>query len=468
MRFWKIALLSGGLILTGWLGWRYAASQQIVTLIALNANTGQLEWMHPFSVSSDSFSKGPIAADGKILVGFHERSSDSKKRTKSYQLQALDAKSGKQLWVYRPAGKYDPLKIEIYPSVVFQNQQIYIQGGNELRSLDPATGQQIWAIQRPWFKPPDPDSISSLGLVALPKQVIVIGANKKERSLQWLDPKTGKLQRQISFSLDQLTTTRDLITADDRSVFLATKELIQTGPNSYDDSGRTAVIAYDLKTGQRRFRTEVTDSGGIEDLQARPDGLQIWSYGYYDSKQLKFRADGSYLAIQANTGSILWRRFTQELLCPITGYSWQVDSESVYLHCGRRQVADSEDSPKSSTIVALSTQTGQLKWKYLASPDNYSMFFPSALSPKQFLTFRKVEVGNDAQTQAIALDRQTGKLLWSFAPYTTPYMTTSPQRVATEGDRFFMLDLIPRWQVWLLQANPNWYLNHSSKLGQSK
>jgi hypothetical protein len=87
-----------------------------------------------------------------------------------------------------------------------------------------------------------------------------------------------------------------------------------------------------------------------------------------------------------------------------------------------------------------SLQTGKVKWQYLASPNHYLRFFPTAVTPKQFLTFR--EVGSNAQTQAIALDRQTGKLLWSFAPYSDrPQLRLFAE---TEDDRFLMLDVIPR------------------------
>ncbi|MBC7970995.1 MAG: hypothetical protein H7Z11_12895, partial [Verrucomicrobia bacterium] len=65
-----------------------------------------------------------------------------------------------------------------------------------------------------------------------------------------------------------------------------------------------------------------------------------------------------------------------------------------------------------------------------------------------------------SQTQAIALDRQTGKILWAFPLYDEKarYVGTAGSVVAAEGDRFFMLDVLPRWQLWLLQVNRNWYV----------
>jgi len=111
-------------------------------------------------------------------------------------------------------------------------------------------------------------------------------------------------------------------------------------------------------------------------------------------------------------------------------------------------------------IVALSAQTGQVKWQTQISPDRYSDNLPSAVSAQQYLTFRYVLKTKVGQKQAIALDRQTGKILWAFPLYDEKarYVGAAGSVVAAEGDRFFMLDVLPRWQLWLLQMNRNWYV----------
>jgi hypothetical protein len=85
------------------------------------------------------------------------------------------------------------------------------------------------------------------------------------------------------------------------------------------------------------------------------------------------------------------------------------------------------------------------------------------MADRQYLTFRRVKKANVWQTQAVALDRQTGKLLWTFPLFDdeAQYVNTFRSIVAAESDRFFTLDLLPRWQLWLLQINPNWYLKQS-------
>jgi outer membrane protein assembly factor BamB len=451
MQFWKIALLSGGLTLAGWLGWLYF-SKQTATLVALNTHTGKLAWLHPFTDKTDTYIRSPIAADGKVLVEFiqllssEERTGDNKP---FYQLQALDARSGQTLWAYHPPNNvYTAFDMRAKQSIIFQANQLYLQFGGELRSLDPTTGKQRWAIKRPWF--PDQAISPSMGVAVLPQNVSAIAANKRTRSLQFLDPKTGKVQRQVKFSLDQLTTTRDLIVANNRSVFLETAGIIQTGKESYHNSGRAAITAYDIKTGAVRFQTEIPASGGVSNLQTGPNGLQIRSYGYYDPKQGKFASGLALLAIDSSSGRIRWRKPYQQIPCPYDGQSWRVDEDSIYLNCG-----EPLSGPASSTIVALSTQTGNVKWRTqvrLAS-SLLSPFPNSAVSTQHFFTFRQIQVGRSVQTQAIALNRQTGKLLWSFPVTSDRYVYNPQQVVATEGDRFYFLDLVPHWRIWLWQIS---------------
>jgi polyvinyl alcohol dehydrogenase (cytochrome) len=451
MQFWKIALLGGGLTLMGWLGWRYS-SQQTVTLVALNTHTGQIAWLHPFPDATDSFSRGPIAADGKVLIDFIQALNSEKQTGTSrpfYQLQALDAKSGQLLWTYHPPNNvYTAFDVWTSQSVMFQANQLYLQFGDEFRSLDPATGQQRWAIKRPWSVP-DP-LFTPMGVVILPEYVSMITGNKRERLLQFLDPKTGKVRRQSKFILDPRTTTRDLIAADDRSVFLQTTRSVQTGKESYQNSG-PAITAYDIATGAVRFQTEIPASSRVSQFQAGPNGLQIKSDGYYDAKQGMYVGGLTLLAIDSTSGRVRWRKPYEQIPCVYDGGSWRVDADSIYLNCGEPRT----NTPAASTVVAVSTQTGNVKWQTQTS--FASNLFPplqnSAVSAQQLLTFRQIKTGQSIQTQAIGLDRQTGKLLWSFPLSSARYVYNPRQVVATEGDRFFFLDLVPRWRIWLWQAS---------------
>lgn len=167
------------------------------------------------------------------------------------------------------------------------------------------------------------------------------------------------------------------------------------------------------------------------------------------------------LAVSTTSGQRLWQENWAQLGCREDGYSWRVDADTVYLNCDRngRVLYKSQESK----IVALSAQTGQVQWQTQISPDRYSDDLSNTVSAQQYLTFRIVAKAEAEQTQAIALDRQTGKVLWVF-PLFDPeakYVDTWQSIVAAEGNHFFTLDVLPRWQLWLLQMNRNWYVKQS-------
>lgn len=62
---------------------------------------------------------------------------------------------------------------------------------------------------------------------------------------------------------------------------------------------------------------------------------------------------------------------------------------------------------------------------------------------------------------AIALDRQTGRLLWSVPLFDARYMNAFRAIIAVDQEKVFMLDVLPQWQLWLLRLNRDWYLNRA-------
>lgn len=295
-----------------------------------------------------------------------------------------------------------------------------------------------------------------MGLISRPNTLTIINRNDKQQALQTLDPKTGKPLQQTPLSLSKLRTAKKPIAADDRSLFLETSGPVPAeSPNTSFDGGTSMIIAYDLKTLQPRFRIDI--QGDLSHLQVAGNTLQIRTYDRYDRKTQTF-ATGEVLAVSTTSGQRLWQKNTAQLGCREDGYSWRVNTDTVYLNCNRngRVLNGSQESK----IVALSAQTGELKWQTQVSPNYYSRNLPNAVSAQQYLTFRIVGTAKAKQTQAIALDRQTGKMLWAFPLHDDEarYVDSWQSVVATDGDRFFMLDVLPRWQLWLLKVNRNWYV----------
>ncbi|MBW4692139.1 MAG: PQQ-binding-like beta-propeller repeat protein [Lyngbya sp. HA4199-MV5] len=451
---WKTVLLGGTIALLGWLGWRYA-DQRKPTLLALNTTTGKLQWVQPLAPDI-GYSKGPIVGDGKVFLGACV--DDAVKGFSAYRLQAFDAQSGRFLWALQPQRTTIPYDLASNEAVSIQDGQLYLQLENELQAIDPATGKQRWAIPRRWFFAPV-NVWYGIGLISRPNALVVLNSNGKERVLQTLDPKTGKVLKQIPRSLGKLTTTRNLITADDRTLFLETSGLVPAdSPNTFLDSGISTITAYDIKTLQTRFRAI---TGNIVHLQAVGDALQLSTNLNYDPKTRKL-SDGKILAVSAESGQLLWQKTKHQLQCP-GSYFKQIDNDTVYLNCSGYPGTVSRNEQNSRVVVAVSAQTGDVKWQARISPNRYSDNLPAAVNAHQYLTFRNVLKSNVSQTQAIALDRQTGKLLWTF-PLFDPearYVDTWQSIVAAEGDRFFTLDVLPRWQLWLLQMNRHWYVKQA-------
>ena len=449
---WKYKLILAGAIAAGGIwGW-HVAQQRSATLVAFDTNTGTVQWFQALRSVDDFYSRGAIATNGTVVLS-SAASSTPEQRFDTYQLQAFAVQSGDRLWSKHfnaPVGDETSgfgYLFAANPAINLQPTALYAQIGNELQALDSSTGQPRWAIERPWFNLNGRSVWDGLGAAAAGQQLAVLQLNQRQRLLQTLDAATGKLLRQTTLPLNNLTTTRDRITYSDRRIFLETSGLIPLGNNSFQDSGQSTVIAYDLDRGQLQFRAPIT--GSINNLQAVGKTLQL-------STELTLNPNGlerQVLALELQTGQVLWRRSNAQLECFDFSYSWRVDARSVYLNCNRRH-----NGQDSSTIMALSAQTGQMQWQSLVSPNRHSRDLPSAISARQLLTFRQVGQGDRQQTQAIALDRQTGKLLWTVALFDDRYVNTFRSVVATDQDQFFVLDAIPQWQLWLLRLNRYWYL----------
>jgi outer membrane protein assembly factor BamB len=446
-RFWKLTLLGGAVAVASWLGWSYADRQQ-PTLVAVNTTTGKLQWVYPLS-DDFGYSKGPIAGNGKVVLDGCLKTTDD--NCGAYQIQAFDAQSGKLLWHNRPSGSFDPYKIASNQAAIVQTDRLYLQLERELQSIDLATGAQQWQIPRQWFYR-NGGSWYGMGAIDRPDKLAILKIDRRTRLLQTLDPKTGKLRQQATITIPNLATTLDKIAANDRSLFLETSGLVPANtPGSFHHSGTSTVTAYDSQTLQPRFRTDI--KGNIFAMKAIDKILLINNYAHNDVKTKK-TVEGNLVGMNADTGQVLWQKKPSQLNCDPFKHE-PVDIDTVYLNCRRSDNFLSTVGAGDNRIVALSIQTGAVKWQTQLSSGS-SDDLPATVGNRQYLAIRRVSQANTQPLQTVALDRQTGKLLWAFPLFDrTGTVDTFRSIVAAEGDRFFTLDRIPRWQLWLLQVNPS-------------
>jgi outer membrane protein assembly factor BamB len=299
-----------------------------------------------------------------------------------------------------------------------------------------------------------------MGLVARSdKLAMLLELGNRQRSLQILDPKTGKLQRQATIKIPNLETTRDTIATNDRTVFLETSELLPGDkPNEFRSGNTQTLTGYDSKTLQPRFRKDIK-GGSILQMEPIPQ-----SGGFANGNILILEHDieiglstedgKTFLAIDANTGRLLWRKTGSQLNCFGRAMRrYRADADNVYFDCGRATLS----SYKDSRVVALSIKTGSIRWQTKLSAPSGEDDSPTAMNERQYITFGNVSKTDTRQIQAVALDRQTGKLLWVFPLFDNNMQFRFRDIVAADGDRFFTLDVLSRWQLWLLQMNINWY-----------
>jgi polyvinyl alcohol dehydrogenase (cytochrome) len=292
----KLTLLGGAVAVAGWFGWGYAwgyANQRKLMLIALDTTTGKLAWL--YGLADDiSRSKGPIAGDGKVVLDACVRKATE--YCGVYQIQTLDARSGKLLWskrqptVDRPVVRtqtggerisisYDIARSRISngKSATIQNNRLYNQLENRLRSIDLTTGAEQWTIPARGG-----NNIYGMGLVALPDKLAMLKFDSRyEGFLQIIDLKTGKLQQQATITIPKREATRNIIAANNRTLFLETSGLRSgKAPETSADFDTTTITAYDSKTLQPRFRTNIkTGIGGVRQMVALENILLLRDYG---------------------------------------------------------------------------------------------------------------------------------------------------------------------------------------------
>ncbi|GAP95522.1 outer membrane protein assembly factor BamB family protein [Leptolyngbya sp. NIES-2104] len=456
LKHWRYKFVLGIALIAGGAWTIYVGQQRSTTLLAIDTNTGKIQWVQPLGGARNLYSRGAIAANGTVVLGLGE-SSSPESRLDIYRLRAFDVRSGNPLWttaLNSPAdGTSDAIGYWFASTyaIDLQPNAVYAQMGDELQSLDPRTGQKRWAIKRPWLDYKDRPLRFGLGIAATEELLAVLQLKQNQRSLLTIDANTGKVIRQTAIPFKNLEETNNRITARNRLAFLETSGRIPVDNGSLSN-GRSTITAYNLDTGQVRFRVPIT--GGISNLQAFGQTIQLSTDPVINYQRSAIDQSSQFMGLALETGRTLWKKSVEQIQCGDFGWSWRVDAESVYFNC--RQ-------PKqySSTIFSLSAKTGQIQWQTLVSPNGYSDKIPVAIAPRQLLTFRNVSQSNQSQTQVIALDRQTGRLLWSVPLFDAQYMNAFRAIVTVDQEKVFILDVLPQWQLWLLKLNRDWYLNRA-------
>jgi outer membrane protein assembly factor BamB len=228
----------------------------------------------------------------------------------------------------------------------------------------------------------------NLGIATTQQRVGVVFLDPQRQWIQFLDAATGQVLSQTLFPATDWLTNFSLIVQNDRNAFIT---------NGSANEANRVITAYSMDTGQILFRQPF--EGWINNVQATDKTLLLSTDVVSNPKQPDRRIEGQIVALDSQTGQLRWQRSNSQLQCVNYASTWQADPQSVYLNCDRR----SNSIQGSSTIVALSTQTGEIRWQTVISPNRHSKDIPIAVSERQLLTLRQANQGDRLQTQAITL-----------------------------------------------------------------
>jgi outer membrane protein assembly factor BamB len=189
-------------------------------------------------------------------------------------------------------------------------------------------------------------------------------------------------------------------------------------------SAGTKVWAFSAMTGAPLWRV---------DIGRRADGhIAAASEG-----RLFVGADSSVFALDAATGALIWRTGI--------GDSWEFDGrvrgvsvrgEAVYV-CAQEPLFWNGYRSRGN-VVALNAQTGAILWRYL-------MFFETEYnfcSSEPLVTEHLVVLGDAGGNNIVAVQRATGEFLWRFqgeqgwvGPWDTPSLIGDSVITASSNDR---------------------------------
>lgn len=292
------------------------------TLYALR--DGKARWQFETHVVADP----PVLADGtvylpdKVYVDGQDRG----------RLYALDARTGQRQWMFRTDREYLSLSTVAGDTVVCMDRQVDpdLDGRqSRLYTLEATDGTERWAVEM------EGDVIAAAragGVVAAlvrRHEVSDEGRDIAADELRAFDIGSGARR----WSRSAGTTGTEVLLVTDKSVY--------TGVDG-------AFVAYDIGTGEVRWRIEGFNGGGS-------DPVQIVDGTVYLPVRTDDENSGSVLAVAADDGSSRWERSVADVF----GDPAEVGQVSV---AGDTVYATNRWSP--STVVAMRPGTGERRATY--------------------------------------------------------------------------------------------------------
>lgn len=472
---WMLAILSIPAALIGNWGWSYLNSNQ-TALIALDSNSGKFLW----SLGFDNELTRSIAVDrDRVFVSTLSETNTSgdgvlTQRQYQYRVVALAAKSGQKLWSFDPPGA--------------SKEEFNAMTSAPIR----VKGERLWINTVS-------DRLLSKQPILVPEKNGQLGkktpntANVRQGKIVEIDARTGKLNRSIdrNWQIEQLNLDGMAI-ENSTTAILRINPALDVALEAYSaDTGNqlwkipvaaattqsTAVVfnryrlfsnpqtiflfdrttnklsGYSWDRGQAQF--QVTLKTTLDPMQisskyriANDSRFQpVSNYlSLHDSTIYSLNNDRTIAAFDANTGTRRWEINLPSHDRCLSPAAITADRYGIYLACTRFK--NSNPGDMATIIFAIDGTTGKEVWfqeyPYRLNTDRNTR---PLVSDSNTIYGVLIDRTNNAISpdRLVAIATKDGKERWQWLARFRLYEDT----VTVDGDRLFVLGLVPRWRIIL-------------------
>ncbi len=405
-------------------------------LVSLDSKTGRYLW----SVPIESSRVGSLTAQsGKLFITGYHRLDDRKFEdgTKDqYHLTALDAVSGKRLWEFNAPSylNYEAL-FSTPPNLTSENVTIAVnpdpKSKGKIITLNPATGDIKWTIDRPWMH-----ARKESGITLQKNKAGILKFQSTGISIERIEPLTGKSLWRTTVEPIPKWSQDEQLFKDPLALMLVYKTASTDQYFLVYNNAKEILYLYDWETGKLKN----TIPGSLPFQYPRQMSIAKNNL-IYDS----FTSWQRVKAIDIGTGKEIWNADIKKLNCG-TDADVSISPQGLILDCIEFNNDLTATKPKKRWLVNFDLLSGQQRSLTQLKEPAISKF-RSTIADSSGLVFT---VSGEKPEKIVAIDSADGRLIWKqdseeLHDWVAPI---------TEGDRVYVVAQIPRWRTWLGHISP--------------
>jgi outer membrane protein assembly factor BamB len=397
-------------------------------LVALDSKTGRYLW----SVPIESSKVGSVTAQsGKLFITGEHRLGDrfEDRKKEQYHLTALDARNGKRLWEFKAPAHLNDEAFITPPDITSENVTIAVNSDpkskGKIITLNQATGEVKWSIDRPWMH-----KLMQSGITLQKNKTGILKLQSTGISIERVEPLTGK---------SLWTTVVDSIPKWSKYPLALTGVYQIASTDQYFlvlNDEKKLLYAYDWETG--RLKNTIPGSFSFRHGSSIAKNNLLYDTAAFESLK----------AINIETGKELWKADTQKISCMSESVS--IVPQGLILACEEflrnQDLMVPSSKPKKRWLANFDLLSGQQRsLTQLEETDFSKQRSPIAESSGLLFT-----VSGEKPEKIVAIDPANGRLIWEKDSEELDNWVAP----ITEGDRVYVVAQIPRWRTWLGHISP--------------